>query len=363
MKHLLRFAIALTVIAATITVNAQDMAKITFEKTSHDFGTFKEDAGPQTTEFVFKNEGNSPLVLNNVRASCGCTTPKWTREPVAPGEKGVITVSYNPRNRPGSFNKTITVQSNASNSTVVLNIKGSVQQHKKTIAELYPRTVGKLRVKRNHISFVKIKQSEVKTEKLELVNDTDKPITVSVKKTSDYITAKVTPEVIPAKGKGILEATFDASKTNTYGFLSSRIYLSVDGSNDYKSSVGVSATVEEDFSKLTPEELANAPVVSFDSRTFDFGEIQQGDKAEHTFIIKNEGKSDLIIRRVKSSCGCTAVTPSKTVIAQGETAPIKVVFDSRGKKGRQSKSITVITNDPKSPTSTLRISSNIKVGS
>jgi len=87
--------------------------------------------------------------------------------------------------------------------------------------------------------------------------------------------------------------------------------------------------------------------------------MKQGDKKDYTFNLTNSGKSNLHIRNVRSSCGCTAVAPSKKVIAPGETVPIKVTFDSRGKRGRQSKSITVITNDPKNPTSTLRVSCNI----
>jgi len=67
----------------------------------------------------------------------------------------------------------------------------------------------------------------------------------------------------------------------------------------------------------------------------------------------------LIIRDVKSSCGCTAVSPSKNIVTANESVPLKVVFDSTGKSGRQNKTITVITNDPKNPTTVLRISSNI----
>jgi hypothetical protein len=94
--------------------------------------------------------------------------------------------------------------------------------------------------------------------------------------------------------------------------------------------------------------------------THDFGDINQGDQVECTFILKNEGKRDLIIRNVKTSCGCTAVTPEKKIISQNESVPLKVKFSSAGKMGRQNKSITVITNDPKNPTTILRVSSNIK---
>jgi len=361
MKKFLQLAIVFSLVLLVGTAMAEEKAKIVFEEQSHDFGTFKESDGSQTTIFKFKNEGDAPLVLSNVRASCGCTTPKWTREPVAPGASGEISVSYNPKNRPGSFNKSITVTSNADTPTVVLRITGQVAPREKTLAEEYPRQIGSLRVKSNYISFGKMTMGDNVTNELELVNDSDKPVDVGFRTVPNHLKATVEPTTIPAHGRGKLIVTYDSKAVDTYGFASHRIYLSLDGSNDYKSSIGVSATIEEDFSKLTPEQLANAPVASFDPKTFDFGDMNQGDKKDCTFTLKNDGKSELIIRRVRSSCGCTAVAPSKSVIAPGESAPINVSFNSRGKRGRQSKSITVITNDPKTPTTTLRISSNVLV--
>ena len=67
-------------------------------------------------EFVFTNNGNQPLVLTAVKASCGCTTPSWTKEPVLPGQSGHIKASYNSKNRPGRFHKSITITSNAVHS-------------------------------------------------------------------------------------------------------------------------------------------------------------------------------------------------------------------------------------------------------
>lgn len=364
MKHLVRLTFVLFILAGFLNFNSiaqENNAKIEFEETEHDFGTFKESDGVQTTDFIFTNSGNVPLILNNVRASCGCTTPQWTREPIAPGENGTIKVSYDPKNRPGTFNKTVTVQSNASNAALTLRILGKVEEREKTIAELYPRQVGPLRVVMNQIPFSKIKNNEISTKTMELVNDTDEPISVGFKTVPSPLTATMTPEIIPAHEIGILEVTLDANEANTYGLLSKRIYLSINGSNDYTNSIGVSATVEEDFSELTEEELANAPIANFSENAFDFGEINQDDKVEHIFNLINDGERDLIIRNVRSSCGCTAVSPSKKVIAPGETAPIKVVFDSTGKKGKQTKTITVITNDPQNPTTTLRISTDIKV--
>lgn len=104
-------------------ISSEDSAVISFTETLHDYGTIKKGS-EGTYVFTFTNTGNIPLVLTNVRSSCGCTTPSWPKEPIAPGATGEIKVKYN-TNSVGGFQKTITVFSNA--KTVVLTIKGSVQ--------------------------------------------------------------------------------------------------------------------------------------------------------------------------------------------------------------------------------------------
>jgi len=103
-------------------VSAQD--SIVFEKMVHDYGTIVQGSDGNC-EFKFVNKGKAPIILNDVKASCGCTTPEWTRTPVAPGEKGSIKVAYN-TNNVGAFSKSVTVNSNAKNTPVVLVIKGVV---------------------------------------------------------------------------------------------------------------------------------------------------------------------------------------------------------------------------------------------
>ena len=102
-------------------------AKIRFESMEHQYGTIAKGSNGDC-QFTFWNDGNEPLILQNVKASCGCTTPKYTQKPVMPGEKGVIDVHYN-TNNVGGFSKTVTVTSNAvNNQRVVLRIKGTVKQ-------------------------------------------------------------------------------------------------------------------------------------------------------------------------------------------------------------------------------------------
>ncbi len=101
-------------------------AAIQFEETAHDYGTIPY-GGDGAYEFVFHNKGSEPLLLNNVRSSCGCTTPEWPREPIPAGESGKIKVIYNTRIM-GSFSKSVTVYSSASEKPIVLVIKGTVEQ-------------------------------------------------------------------------------------------------------------------------------------------------------------------------------------------------------------------------------------------
>ena len=77
------------------------------------------------------------------------------------------------------------------------------------------------------------------------------------------------------------------------------------------------------------------------------------------FVFQNVGKSELVIRKTKASCGCTATQPDKTVLQPGDSARIKVTFNSSGKQGNESKSITVISNDPYGSSQNLTISANI----
>ena len=98
-----------------------------FVEETHDFGVIKE--GPIASfDFEFTNTGKEPLIIQSCSASCGCTTPDWTRTPVLPGKKGKITVKYNTQGRPGSFNKTVYIASNAKSDKerYEIYIKGNV---------------------------------------------------------------------------------------------------------------------------------------------------------------------------------------------------------------------------------------------
>lgn len=105
-----------------------------FKAETHNFGKIPQGA-PVTTEFVFTNTGNAPVILSEVKATCGCTTPDWTKTPVAPGKTGSIKATFNAA-APGPFNKSITITSNAETPTLTLFLKGEVE--KKPVASAKP---------------------------------------------------------------------------------------------------------------------------------------------------------------------------------------------------------------------------------
>ena len=100
--------------------------EVKFDKNEYDYGSIKEEDEVALSEFEFTNTGTSPVVIQRVIASCGCTSPTYTREPVLPGKKGKVKVAYSTAYRPGSFLKKVRVYTNVPDTVFVLTLKGNV---------------------------------------------------------------------------------------------------------------------------------------------------------------------------------------------------------------------------------------------
>lgn len=130
------FLLSLFVALTIGTINAQTSTqnqipssgpKIEFSETVHNYGQIQKGSDGNC-QFTFTNNGTEPLILSNVRASCGCTSPSWPKEPIMPGQSSVIKVHYNTANV-GGFTKTISVTSNAVDKPrITLTVKGNVAQ-------------------------------------------------------------------------------------------------------------------------------------------------------------------------------------------------------------------------------------------
>ncbi len=335
---------------------------ISFKQQVHDFGTIKEEAGKVTHRFEFVNTGGGPLIIQKVTATCGCTAPEWTREPIPAGGSGFIAATYNPAGRPNAFTKFLYVESNAEQGRVRLTIKGEVTPKPRTIEDEYRYSMGGLRLKANHLAFGNVNNTETKDYRLEVINNSDAPMKLGFQHVPSHMDISFVPETLKPGQKGIIEATYDATEKNDWGMLIDRVNVTVNGVFERNYRLVVSANIVEDFSNMSGAEIAKAAKVSVDNAEVNFGKLQQNEKFEHNFVLTNEGQSTLFIRKIKSSCGCTAVQPEKKQVAPGESVQIKAIFNSAGRRGNQSKNITVITNDPRRSSLILRIKGEVVTG-
>lgn len=128
MKKFLTVAVML----ACSIMMASAQAEIKFDKLTHDFGTFSEASPVVTCTFTFTNTGDKPLIINQAVASCGCTVPEYTKDPVQPGQTGTIKVTYNGTGKfPGHFKKSITVRTNGAVEMTRLYIEGDMTEAQK----------------------------------------------------------------------------------------------------------------------------------------------------------------------------------------------------------------------------------------
>lgn len=464
-------------VSFAVLTNAQTKGpEIKFENIEHNYGEFKEQDGVVNHTFWFTNTGDSELVLSRVQPGCGCTASDWTKTPIAPGARGMVTAAYDPKGRPGAFKKSILVVSNAasspnmslfisgnvigrpkdytdtfrvhlgdmlfdrnnpvfhqmeydetrtdrvnfynnSNTEMQISLKeapehitvsissGKIKPNQRgyiditynagkiktagqrndrvffqtndpkqelkmlfvtatikekpaeqTPEQRFPFQMGSLRLTRNSISFPEIFNTESRTDSVLIYNDSENPITINFKDLPRHIKPAITKETIAPGEFVTLKVTYDAKSAESFGFQSGdRIYLQTTDAVQPLKVVYISANIKEDFSKLTPKQLENAPKVSFDNRVFDFGTKPSGPSIPHSFVFTNNGKSDLIIRNVRAGCGCTATNPEKTVLKPGESSKIDMKFDTKNRTGNQFKSITVTTNDPENPVIMLQV--------
>jgi hypothetical protein len=320
---------------------------ISFTQKEYDFGTFPESGGLVIHDFQFTNTGKVPLILHDVKASCGCTTPEWTKEPVLPGKSGSIRVTFNPKNRPGSFSKTIQVNSNAELPVVTLSIEGVVIPAEK-IEDVYRFSIGPVRIQTIYAAFGEIYKGSTGKFSIKVLNTShDTTVRLSFKQLPSYISVKMFPASLGPQQEGRIDMEYASALQNNWDYAVDRVDLLCNGKAAPNNRISITANIRENFGSLTPEEMAQAPVVQFDETSYDFGTTSPDKVIDHVFILTNAGKSNLYIRKVGASCGCTAVQPAKTTIAPGESIKIKTEFNPAGREGNQKKAITVITNDPK----------------
>jgi hypothetical protein len=345
MNKLVKISGSLAIMLIVFSANAQ---KLEFDEPVHDFGVIKEELGSVTHAFKFTNTGDKPLVITRVQASCGCTTPGWTKEPVQPGETGEVLATY--RTSPGPFNKSLTVVA-AGVPSVILHIKGNVSKKPEDLTATYPQTFGDLRSKnKKEFSFAQIfSQQATPSQIIEVANAGDEVVNVAFENVPEYIIVNAVPESLNPQQKGQIIVSVNGEKRKTFGYSKDKITVKTGKSSE---EIIVTSIVAEKIEQSEKFPVAEAQPVDLGKLTVD--------KASGTISVKNLGNADLLIKSFSTDNDAfsAAVLKKELKIKAGKTGTIKLSAKNL-QKGINTAQVYLSTNDPMK--SLLKITVNAEV--
>lgn len=321
-----------------------------FNTNKFTFPTIKK-AGPLLHyTFTFENQGNDTLRITKTFPSTDLIVDKHTRGVIPPGGNGYVKISIKTENISGEFTKALTVRTNEMIQTDYnFILKGKVLNIVDSVSVKYLINSGNLRFKPYSQMFMDIKLDEVLTDTIFVYNASKKALNLEFKQVPKHITINPALNPLPAKTESYFIVTYDANKKNDFDFVNDRVILNTNDDLQPMKTLNIMAVIKEDFSDYSSRDFRDAPVVHLSQEKYDFGVAKQGDKVRFNLKIQNRGTDTLIIRKTKTSCGCTVSKADKTKLAAFETANVKITFNTYGRRGRQSKTVTVVTNDPDRP--------------
>ena len=331
-----------------VTLAAVAQPRISSNKETHNFGQI-EWKRPVTVEYTITNTGNQPLVLTNVTTSCACAVADWTKEPIAPGAKGIVKASFDAKAL-GRFEKSVGIYSNATPNLVYLKFTGEVVQEIKDFTKTHPYLIGQIRIDKNSLDFPDVQAGEKPVVHIGVVNLSDRPYEPVLMHLPPYLQTEVKPNVLQKGEKGVITVTLDSERLTDFGLTQASVYLarfSGDKVGD-ENEIPVSAILLPDFSGMTEAEKANAPVVNLSTKDIDMSAVlAKKSKARQDIIITNTGRSPLRISKLQVFHPAVGVSLKKSVLQPGESTRLRVTVVKKniGKKRRHLR-LLMITNDP-----------------
>jgi len=355
----MRTLILVVVVLLANLSGAQSLEPLIFREKIYDFGEIQETGGNADHEFVFTNNGGRTAKILNVTASCGCTTPGWTKDPIAPGKTGFIKASFDPRGRPGYFNKTLTILTDLDPNPVVLQIKGTVINGVAENESDLTVAAGNLKMKSRSFNMgtVYINRAPVRKE-FTVMNDGDEPLKFYGVAKPEYVHVEM-PSVLEPKQRGVVAITFDGKMKNQFGFISDNIQFTTNDAGNERKSISLFATLEEYYAPPTAEEMVTAPLAYIRELSIDLGQYPPGATLERKVSVVNKGKKELRIKALQGNCSCISATAESRMIKAGDSTLIKILFKPQTRGGTQQKAITIYTNDPRNPIQWLNVQAYI----
>ncbi len=339
---------------------AQEASPLGFEIAEWSFGDIREEAGVVTHSFEFVNNGSTPVAIDRVVTSCGCTTPEYPRTPIAPGARARIEVNFDPAGLPGEFSKSATVVSGGGKHRNFLILTGNVIPRPKTIEELFPHDMGGgLRVDNTLLAFRSVAQGSSSSMVVAYINTTPEPVTLTLEPVEQSGLIDVfTPEMVCAGCRGNITFTYDLTEKTAYGQRYDVVRPVIDGVPSSRT-IYAAMTGIDDFAGV---DTSLAPKLSLTASFHDFGEIRRR-AVPYTFRLtaSNEGTTELHIRSVSQADGLKTSLREGMTVAPGASLPFEMIFySSQYEAGVVRESIGIVVDDPVRPTREIRISAIIK---
>lgn len=328
--------------------------------TKHDFGTINENDGDATCIMKLVNVGDEPLVVVKARASCGCTRPKYSSDPIAPGDTLDVTVAYDPVGRPGRFSKKIYFDTNGEELRSTLIISGVVIASDQTIKSRFPVDAGKIKLRKSIVPMGEIKHGKTKSSFVEAYNQSNDTLYPTWAGVPEYLSVMFAPKAIPPGEQATISFYLNTFKSDKWGLIEDKMYFIPEPGAD-SVALEISATIVEDFSKMTPGERMNAPAIAISPDRLDLGVLSpdQGVVTKE-FTIQNYGEAPLLIRRVYGTDGIE-IDIEKTKIKKGKTSRLKVSVDpSKINNKIINARVTIVANDPERSLSVVRVVGEVK---
>lgn len=327
---------------------------------AHDFGAFNEDLGAVEAKFKVVNEANRPIRILEAQATCGCTVPDFTKDNIAPGDTAELTVTYLANGRPGKFNKNIYVKtSDAPSVRQTLTISGTVIGASATIRSRYPVDGGKIKLQTSTAGFGEVKRGKFKTVFISLYNQSPDSLQPEISDLPGYIQAQITPAIIAPGQQGQIALTLNSHEVPEWG-ITNADFTFRSAKNEEPLKMDLFTIIVEDFSRLTPGQMQNAPACVVNPTKIDLGEISEPRTVE--FTVHNEGKSPLLVRRLQVvDPVVTSAKISSEKIKPGKKATVTATIDpSKAENDFINARLSLITNDPIEPLNVVRITAEIQ---
>ena len=345
----------------TLLIANSAWGQLEFEPSSFDFGRIEEAGGVCSCTFVGTNRGTKPIVLVDIVTTCGCTTPTYSRKPIRPGEQTEVVVSYDPYNRPGSFDRKLFLYGPRQERLATLTIRGEVTPRERTIEERYPIELGEgLRTNTTLVTIPHIYIGTPMQSAFSVVNSSDHELTLTVDHTtrSGYLTIHHPERLAPGERSAINICYEVPMASPIYGPLHDAFRLVIGGKPTEKIIVTHGTAVD----KPTKSLKECPPKMELSENILKFGTLnRRNGPAECLLTLRNRGAGELIIRAVTTEKGLSTDLKAPLRIASGGEQQLKVWLDPAScGYGFHTGWLTLITNEPEHPIRRVRITATIE---